>query len=192
MFTPCGVITLTTDFGAEGPFVATMKGRILTRFPAARIIDVTHDILVHWPAEAGFWLSRSWSYFPPGSVHVAVVDPGVGGARRAVAIRCGDRWLVGPDNGLLEPAARGFGVDEVVDVGASPWRLTPVSATFQGRDIFGPVAAHLALGETPEGPRLDGDQLVRLPALGAVFLRLAGAPAVTSMRTLDWRPWARP
>src|ERR1700760_4166434 len=81
---PSGVITITTDFGHRGPFVGVMKGRILTRFPEARIIDLTHEIVVHWPAEAGFWLARSFEYFPLGTVHVAVVDPGVGTSRDLV------------------------------------------------------------------------------------------------------------
>src|SRR5215468_8930221 len=70
---PSGVITITTDFGHQGPFVGVMKGRMLARFPAARIVDLTHEILVHWPAEAGFWLARAYRYFPDGTVHVAVV-----------------------------------------------------------------------------------------------------------------------
>ena len=86
MFTACGVITITTDFGHQGPFVATMKGRMLAHLPAARIIDVTHEVPVYWPAEAGFWLARAFEYFPPGTVHVAVVDPGVGTSRDIVAV----------------------------------------------------------------------------------------------------------
>src|SRR6201995_2860815 len=81
-----GVITITTDFGHQGPFVGVMKGCILTRFPAARIVDLTPESVVHWPAEAGFWLARAFEYFPPGTVHVAVVDPGVGTSRDIVAI----------------------------------------------------------------------------------------------------------
>src|SRR5207248_3031088 len=87
MTTPAsGVITITTDFGHQGPFVGVMKGCMLARFPAARIIDLTHEILVHWPAEAGFWLARACGYFPAGTVHVAVVDPGVGTARSVAGV----------------------------------------------------------------------------------------------------------
>ena len=81
-----GVITITTDFGHQGPFVGVMKGCILTRFPEARIVDLTHEIVVHWPAEAGFWLARAFAYFPRGTVHVAVVDPGVGTSRDIIAV----------------------------------------------------------------------------------------------------------
>jgi S-adenosylmethionine hydrolase len=83
---PSGVITITTDFGHQGPFVGVMKGCILTRFPEARIVDLTHEIVVHWPAEAGFWLARAFEYFPAGTVHIAVVDPGVGTSRDIVAV----------------------------------------------------------------------------------------------------------
>src|SRR5689334_8676601 len=76
-----GIITLTTDFGLSDPFVGVMKGQILARFAAATLVDLTHDILAHWPAEAGFWLARSYRYFPRGTLHVAVVDPGVGTQR---------------------------------------------------------------------------------------------------------------
>ena len=103
MFSACGVITLTTDFGPQGPFVATMKGRILSRMPEARIIDVTHDVPVYWPAEAGFWLARAYSYFPEGSVHVAVVDPGVGTKRDIIAVVADGHAFLAPDNGLLAP-----------------------------------------------------------------------------------------
>ncbi len=103
MFTACGVITITTDFGHQGPFVATMKGRILAHLPAARIIDVTHEVPVYWPAEAGFWLARAYSYFPNGSVHVAVVDPGVGTARDIIVVAAGGHAFLAPDNGLLAP-----------------------------------------------------------------------------------------
>src|SRR2546429_7346000 len=100
---PSGVITITTDFGHQGPFVGVMKGCMLTRFPAARIIDLTHEIVVHWPAEAGFWLAHAFGYFPPATVHVAVVDPGVGTARNILAVHAAGHYFLAPDNGLLAP-----------------------------------------------------------------------------------------
>ena len=102
-FTPSGVITVTTDFGHRGPFVGTMKGVIIARYPNARLVDLTHEVHVHWPAEAGFWLERSYQYFPPGTVHLAVVDPGVGSARRLLAALASGHTFVAPDNGLLTP-----------------------------------------------------------------------------------------
>jgi S-adenosylmethionine hydrolase len=151
---PSGVITLTSDFGSRDPFVGVMKGCILARHPAARLIDLTHEVLAHWPAEAGFWLARSYGWFPPGTVHVAVVDPGVGTARDIVMLASHGHLLLAPDNGLLSPVKQS-------DAAAVAWRLTAqgmtrcgigrASATFHGRDIFAPLAAELAAGRlSPE------------------------------------------
>lgn len=146
---PCGVITITTDFGHQGPFVGVIKGCILTRFPEARIIDLTHEIVVHWPAEAGFWLARSFSYFPAGTVHMAVVDPGVGTSRHIIVARAGGSYFIAPDNGLLAPLIERAGESFIVRLGAPQLARLGVhrpSATFHGRDIFAPVAAELAAG----------------------------------------------
>jgi len=148
-FEACGVITITTDFGYEGPFVATMKGSILKRFPAARIIDVTHEILVHWPAEAGFWLARSWQYFPDGTVHAAVVDPGVGTRRNIIAVATDHHLFLAPDNGLLAPVIarlRSPSIHRLTPKALERFGLAAPSATFHGRDIFAPLAAELAAG----------------------------------------------
>ena len=142
------VITLTTDFGLKGPFVGVMKGAILTRLPVAQIVDLTHEIPVHWPIEAGFWLARSYRYFPVGTVHVAIVDPGVGTARSIIAGERDGHLFIGPDNGLLQPVlgampARCYRLSET-------WRQQQgwpgPSPTFHGRDIFAPLAAELAAG----------------------------------------------
>jgi len=146
---PSGVITITTDFGHRGPFVGVMKGRILSRFPAARIVDLTHEILVHWPAEAGFWLARAFAYFPVGTVHVAVVDPGVGTSRDIVAVLAGSHFFLAPDNGLLAPVVSRNAGARIVRLTTSRLEQLGVhrpSATFHGRDIFAPVAAELAAG----------------------------------------------
>jgi S-adenosylmethionine hydrolase len=146
---PSGVITLTTDFGHQGPFVGIMKGAVLMRFPEARLIDLTHEILVHWPAEAGFWLARSYQYFPVGTVHVAVVDPGVGTSRSIIAVAADGHLFLAPDNGLLAPVVAQAKEARIVSVaGVQLVRLGihRVSATFHGRDIFAPVAAELAAG----------------------------------------------
>jgi S-adenosylmethionine hydrolase len=149
-FSPCGIITITTDFGYEGPFVATMKGRILSRFPEARIIDVTHDILVHWPAEAGFWLARSYQYFPHGTVHVAVVDPGVGTQRDIIIVASAQHLFVAPDNGLLAPVAGRLAQAAVYRLQMprvlERLAIAAPSATFHGRDIFAPLVAELGAG----------------------------------------------
>ena len=147
-FQPSGIITLTTDFGHKGPFVAMIKGAILSRFPTAKIVDLTHEIVEHWPAEAGFWLDRAHPYFPKGSVHVAVVDPSVGTERRIVAVLTDGQLFLAPDNGLLAPMAEREGaVTRSLDLkklaAVIPERR---SATFAGRDVFAPVAAELAAG----------------------------------------------
>jgi S-adenosyl-L-methionine hydrolase (adenosine-forming) len=148
-FKPSGVITLTTDFGLEDPFVGVMKGRILAGFAPARIVDLTHAVPPQRPLEAGFWLSRCFEYFPEGTVHLAVVDPGVGTARSILCTVAGGHALLAPDNGLLGLLAARYPDAPTVEL--APARLAAlgierVSATFHGRDIFAPVAAELASG----------------------------------------------
>ena len=146
---PCGVITLTTDVGHKGPFAAVMKGVIASRCPSARIIDLAQDIPVAWPPEAGFWISHSYRYFPTGSVHVAVVDPGSGAARDIVAAIHDEHLFIAPDNGLLDPVVRHATDAQVFHVDVA--RLVELdvkdpSPTFPGRDIFAPLAAEIAAG----------------------------------------------
>ena len=147
------VITFLSDYGQLDEFVGVCHGVMARRCPSARVIDLTHSLPRH-DVRSGAIVLRSALPFLPAGVHLAVVDPGVSAAgrhaRRAVAIRTveHDHLLVGPDNGLLMPAAaRLAGVAEAVDIGESPERLEPVSRTFHGRDIFAPVAAALAAGE---------------------------------------------
>ncbi len=150
MLIPCRVITITTDFGHQGPFVATMKGRMLARLPDARIVDVTHEVPVYWPAEAGFWLSRAYQYFPQGTIHVAVVDPGVGTSRDIIAVEADGHGFLAPDNGLLAPILGKVAAARIHRMDLSRVRqrlqLPLPSATFHGRDIFAPVAAEMAAG----------------------------------------------
>ncbi len=143
---PSGIVTITTDFGHKGPFVAVMKGVILGRFPAAKIIDLAHDIPAQWPPEAGFWVSRSWQWFPAGSVHLAIVDPGVGTARDILVVECGGHVFMAPDNGLLAQLIDSNNDARVSRLDTDRLELPEPSATFHGRDIFAPVAAGLAAG----------------------------------------------
>ncbi len=147
-FTPAGVITITTDFGHRGPFVGTMKGAMLRRLPGVQIVDLTHEAHVHWPAEAGFWLERSYRYFPTGTVHLAVVDPGVGTAREVLLVVGDGHAFLAPDNGLLgDVVARVRGTVYRVDVARlKSLGIERLSATFHGRDLFAPLAAELAAG----------------------------------------------
>jgi S-adenosylmethionine hydrolase len=146
-----GVITITTDFGHKGPFVAVMRGVIISRFPEAVVIDLAHDIPAQWPPEAGFWVSRSYQYFPQGTVHLAIVDPGVGTERDILIVEYDRHYFMAPDNGLLGHMLDA--ADEVsvfkLDLDAlKRLDITTPSMTFHGRDIFAPVAAELAAGRT--------------------------------------------
>ena len=157
-------ITFLSDYGHRDDFVGVCHGVIARIVPQAHVIDVTHGIARHDVRSGALVLRRALPFFPAG-VHLGVVDPQVGGDRRAVALRTAeeDRILVGPDNGLLALAARRFGgAVEAVDIGRSPLRLEPVSATFHGRDLFAPVAAHLANGTAlaSSGEPMDPDELI--------------------------------
>ncbi|MFC3505144.1 S-adenosyl-l-methionine hydroxide adenosyltransferase family protein [Micromonospora krabiensis] len=160
---PC--ISLTTDYGLADGFVAACHGVIATLAPAARVIDVTHLVPPADVRRGATVLAQTVPYLPVG-VHVAVVDPGVGTARRGVALAAPGGLLVGPDNGLLPDAAEALGgVSGVVELTNPAWLAPRVSRTFHGRDIFAPVAARLALGAplAEAGPAVDPATLVRLP-----------------------------
>jgi S-adenosylmethionine hydrolase len=169
-------ITLLTDFGVADGYVGTMKGVILGIAPAAPIIDISHLISPQNIAEGAFVLSRAYRYFPRGTVHVVVIDPGVGGARRPVLLDAGHSVFIGPDNGVFsyvltaETGLRAYHLD------APDYWLPAISTTFHGRDIFAPCAAHVARGVAPEklGTPIPIDSLVRLPNLQAT----AGAGVV--------------
>lgn len=157
-------VTFLSDYGLADDFVGVCHGVIARIAPDVRVVDITHAIARHDVRSGAIVLRRALEYMPTG-VHLAVVDPGVGSDRRAVALRCGERILVGPDNGLLSLAAQRFGgAVEAVEIGASPLGLVGVSASFHGRDLFAPVAAHLASGETLDhaGEPLDPSTLATL------------------------------
>jgi S-adenosylmethionine hydrolase len=159
------IVTLLTDYGHDDDFVGVCHGVIRGIHPDVEIVDITHGIERYAVRQGALVLRNTLPYMPIG-VHVAVVDPQVGTERRAIAVRTGNgRILVGPDNGLLSLGwERCEGVDQAVDVTRSPHRLEPVSATFHGRDIFAPVAAHLASGAelADAGDPLDPDSLTRV------------------------------
>ncbi len=140
------VITLLTDFGHRDAFVGTMKGVILGISPEARIVDLSHEIAPQRIEEGAFVLRTAYAYFPEGTVHVAVVDPGVGGARRALIVETPGYRFVGPDNGIFAHVYAKETDLRVVSVTEPRFMLPEISNTFHGRDVFAPVAAHLALG----------------------------------------------
>jgi S-adenosyl-L-methionine hydrolase (adenosine-forming) len=206
------VITLTTDFGLSEHYVGAMKGAILSVNPRATIVDITHEVQPQRVDEGCYLLGAAWRYFPRGSVHVAIVDPGVGGERRAVALATPDSYFVGPDNGVLSAALpdsvrpRGFRgyarpamlpPDFVAVAISNPnYVRHPVSPTFHGRDVFAPVAAHLTLGANITGFGEGMTSILALPVLKAVKKRdgsLAGrvihvdrfGNLITNIRAVD-------
>ena len=152
------MIAMFTDFGADGPYVGQMKMAIAAVAPDAPVIDLMHDAPAFRNKAAAYLLAALVPALPEGVVVLGVVDPGVGAAdRRPVVARAGGRWFVGPDNGLFAVAARHAGASEWWEI---EWRPERLSATFHGRDLFAPVAARIAAGEAPPGPRFDAAEAV--------------------------------
>lgn len=144
------IITLLTDFGTRDTYVGAMRGVILGITPQARLVDLTHEVPPQDVFAGAMLLANAVDTFPRETVHLAVVDPGVGSSRDPIVAVTERGMLVGPDNGLLEPAARRLGLVEVRVLDRPEWFRAPVSRTFHGRDVFAPVAAHLAAGVTPD------------------------------------------
>jgi len=144
------IITLLTDFGSKDPYVASMKGVILNINPQCLLVDITHQVNPHDIEEGAFTLANAYSYFHKGTIHLSVVDPGVGGIRRPILLVTENYFFVGPDNGLFTLVTRREKVKQVVVLTKKKYFLPKVSRTFHGRDIFAPVAAHLSLGIKPK------------------------------------------
>lgn len=156
------VITITTDFGTRDGYVGEVKGVLATLAPATVVVDIAHDLAPGDVRGAAWVLGRIWTRFPAGSVHLAIVDPGVGGPRLPLAVLAAERWYVGPDNGLLTSVLGTHSVAEArridITLGGRP------SSTFHGRDVFAPAAARLASGAEPGqiGPEVDRSRIVEL------------------------------
>lgn len=193
------MITLLTDFGAADYFVPAVKGSILSLNPSVPIIDITHEIIEYDVESAAFTLGACYRDFPAGTIHVAVVDPGVGSSRRAIVVRTAQHLFVGPDNGIFsyvylkEPSARVFAIRR------SDLFRQPASSTFHGRDVFGPIAAHLSRGLAAEEVgeeifdyvRLDLAPPERLPReriRGRLIQVDRFGNCVTSLRAEDFPP----
>jgi S-adenosylmethionine hydrolase len=157
------LITLITDFGHKDPFVGIMKGVIFGINPNARVIDLSHGIPPQDILAGALVLRHSVPYFPQGTIHVAVVDPGVGTKRRPLLIEADGVFLIGPDNGILSLVLEEKEARQIIELSNETYHLKPTSATFQGRDIFAPIAGYLSLGIPPLdfGARVDG--FARLP-----------------------------
>ena len=158
------IITLLTDFGTRDEYAGILKGVIYGINPAAAIVDLTHAIPPQDVVRAALVLKAAWRYFPAGTIHTAVVDPGVGSGRPIIAARQNGHWFLAPDNGLLSAVWQEGAPERLVRVENQALFLQPVSRTFHGRDIFAPVAAHLSLGMAVEelGSAVHSDEVIRL------------------------------
>ncbi|TNF52337.1 hypothetical protein EP227_07555 [bacterium] len=165
------VITLTTDFGLKDPFVGVMKGIILGINPEAEIVDITHSITPQNILEASQVLSMSYSYFPPSAIHVAVVDPGVGGLRKPLLVITDQYFFIGPDNGIFTPVfeQKQAGHVHVIHLSSTNYFLPVKGPTFHGRDIFAPVAAWLSKGVNSEKFGKETKDYIRLSLPKATF-----------------------
>src|SRR5919206_1297404 len=157
------IVTLLTDFGTRDYFVGALKGALLSVNPEARVVDITHEVAPHDIEEGAFTLLAAFETFPAGTVHVAVVDPGVGSARRAVVVEGAGHLFVGPDNGVFGHVYERLQSFRVFHVTEESFFRLPVSPTFHGRDVFAPIAGALSAGTRPSdlGPRVT--DFVRLP-----------------------------
>lgn len=163
---PSGVVTLLTDFGLEDSYVCMMKGVILSVNPEARIIDISHHVTPGSVSQAAQMLQEAYPYFPNRTIHVAVVDPGVGTARRAIVLLARSHLFVGPDNGIFSPIMETCQDAEVIHLSRTRYFLQHVSDTFHGRDVFAPVAGHLSQGVDPldMGPVIYDPIHLKFPA----------------------------
>jgi len=161
-----GIITLVTDFGLRDPYVGMMKGAILSVNRGVQLVDITHQVGAGSVFQAAGIVREAFVFFPKGTVHLAVVDPGVGGPRRPIALEAGGHFFVGPDNGIFWPVIRDFHGKAVVHITKRNYFLREPSFTFHGRDIFAPVAAHLSMGVRLEefGPLITDPRKLNIPA----------------------------
>ncbi|MBI3302244.1 MAG: SAM-dependent chlorinase/fluorinase [Deltaproteobacteria bacterium] len=195
------LISLLTDFGTRDAFAGIMKGVILSINPAASLVDLSHDVPPQDILAGALILRSAAAFFPPGTIHVAVVDPGVGSARRALLIETRSAFFVGPDNGLLSLAAPPETVRRIVHLTNAEYFLSPRSHTFHGRDVFAPVAAHLSLGIAPEqfGPPVTTMERVALPVVERGEAGLTGSVIyidhfgnlLTNITEADLRPFSK-
>ncbi len=191
------IITLTTDFGIADGYVGTMKGVMLNIAPHARLVDITHDITRQNVRQTAYVLHTAYRFFPSGSVHLVVVDPGVGSARRPIAVRLSHGTFVGPDNGVFSYVMAEGAVETTVELTEPRHRLPLVSQTFHGRDIFAPAAAHLAAGVPVDelGPTVPDPVVLPPPRLETGPRHIGGevlhtdhfGNAITSIGRLLWR-----
>ncbi|MGD2104166.1 MAG: SAM-dependent chlorinase/fluorinase [Anaerolineae bacterium] len=190
------IVTLTTDFGVADGYVGTIKGVLLDIAPEARLVDITHQIAPQAVRQTAFILYTTYRFFPSQAVHLVVVDPGVGSARRSIAVKLSHGTFVGPDNGVFNYVMAEESVETVVELADPCYRLPSVSETFHGRDIFAPAAAHLAAGVSIDqlGPAVPDPVTLPLPRLEIGPRRISGevlhvdhfGNVITSIGRLRW------
>jgi S-adenosylmethionine hydrolase len=176
------VVTLLSDFGLRDGYVAQMKGTILDSCPSAVITDISHDIERHNIPMGSFILETTAPYFPKGTIHVAVVDPGVGSARKPIVIECETATFVGPDNGLMARASEKLGLKSIYEIREKEFQRTPVSSTFHGRDIFAHTAGLIASGRKPKevGPKVS-----KIEKLNLTRPKLSGKSVICHVLHVD-------
>ena len=170
------VISLLTDFGTRDPYLGILKGVILSINRSATLVDISHDIEPSAVGTAAFFLQQSIPYFPPSSIHVAIVDPSVGSRRRALLIETDFGYFIGPDNGIFSLVLKGFKVINCFEIANKKLRLPHPSSTFHGRDIFAPAAAYLSLGLSPQvfGPKVSLSSPKKVEQIGIKFDQQGG------------------
>jgi S-adenosylmethionine hydrolase len=193
-----GIVTLISDFGLRGEYVGAMKGAILKVNPRCQVVDITHQIAAQDVFQASLVLKNTYPYFPAGTVHLVVVDPGVGTQRKPAALKKDGHFFVGPDNGVFS-LILAEGKNEAYEITREKLFLSPVSPTFHGRDIFGPVAGRLSLGMNPGrlGPRLEGLVQLEKPRpvakgkqlVGRVLFADAFGNLVTNISSGEFGSW---
>jgi hypothetical protein len=191
------IITLTTDFGIEDSYVGTMKGVMLDIAPHARLVDITHQITPQDVRQTAYVLYAAYHFFPSQAYHLVVVDPGVGSARRAIAVQLSHGTFVGPDNGVFSYVMAQESIEAIVELANPCYRLPVVSETFHGRDVFAPGAAHLAAGVSLDqlGPAISDPVRLSLPRLDVAPGAIRGevlhvdhfGNVTTSIGRLHWR-----
>ncbi len=195
------IITLTTDFGYKDPFISEMKGVILSINPYAAIVDITHDIEPFNILEAGFVIGSSHRYFPSGTIHIVVVDPGVGSERLPLIIETSGHMFVGPDNGVFARILQEVRSTECVEISNEKYVIRKESPTFQGRDVFAPAAAWLSRGVclSEFGPKLTAPKTISMTSPQVTEGELTGAVlyidrfgnAITNITAKDLAPIGR-
>jgi S-adenosylmethionine hydrolase len=193
------IITLTSDFGVSDGYVASMRGVLLKLCPRARLVDISHDVPRHEILPTALIMEATIPYFPAGTVHLVVVDPGVGSTRRALALAAAGQYFVGPDNGVFTPFLQEDVSAGAVAIEEKRFRLRPFSSTFHGRDLFAPAAAHIARGSDYRslGPAVDDPVKFQWPGTSLNGDELAGVvlhvdhfgSCITSIKAEDLPGW---